>query len=448
MDEIEKIVDAVLYEGYILWPYRRSAGKNQQRWTFGCLFPRAYSEATGGSDGWFNRTECLVVGDDPVIDVRARWLQVVERQVEQRQENGHFTPVDALGTGDEMMLTWEEARECEAIAPGIRLSRLPSPVTTPIDVPAGDQIVQLADGSGNIVGRVVRRWQRLRGEVAVSAHRLRPGLFRLTVQVVNALDIDGIPDTRDAAARQALVSAHVIFRAHGGEFVSLTDPPVELVGPAVECRNIGTWPVLAGQEGDRHLLLSSPIILPDYPQVAPESSGDLFDAAEIDQLMLLSVLSLTDDEKAEMRATDPQSREILRRAEAMTNGDFMQLHGAIRDFRLLRDQPIHDNPIADPFSILDRPAPESIVWENIRLRAGDRVRLNPSPGGDIFDLALAGRTATIQRIDQDFENRLHLAVTVDDDPGRDLGNGQSLGHLFYFRPEEIEPLEKPEGAGR
>jgi hypothetical protein len=145
----------------------------------------------------------------------------------------------------------------------------------------------------------------------------------------------GSPD-RQAALRQTFCSAHTILHAQEGEFLSLTDPPPALRAEAADCANTGTWPVLVGAEGERHTMLSSPIILPDYPQVAPESPGDMFDAAEIDQLLRLSILSMTEAEKREMRATDPKTRAILERTESMTPEELMRLHGTVREFGLSR----------------------------------------------------------------------------------------------------------------
>jgi hypothetical protein len=181
--------------------------------------------------------------------------------------------------------------------------------------------------------------------------------------------------------------------------------------------------VLVGEEGQRDTLLSSPIILYDYPRVAPESPGDLFDSSEIDQLLALNILTLTEDEKAEMRATDPRARRILERTEALTARDFMSLHGTIRDLQ-----------------VLERPVPGRVVVGGVEVSAGTRVRLRPRPGRDIFDLALAGKTAIVESIEQDYDERVHLAVTPEDDPGRDLGQARLIGHRFFFAPEEVEPL--------
>jgi hypothetical protein len=171
--------------------------------------------------------------------------------------------------------------------------------------------------------------------VEVEAEPLREGLFRVTVRITNSTPWEG--EDRESTLKQTFVSTHTTLEVEGGEFVSLIDPPEELRGAAQGCENIKTWPVLVGEKGERNMMLSSPIILYDYPQIAPESPGDLFDGTEIDQMLILNVLTLTDEEKEEVRASDPRAREILERAEALSPEELMNLHGAIREFRMLRD---------------------------------------------------------------------------------------------------------------
>jgi hydrogenase maturation protease len=95
---------------------------------------------------------------------------------------------------------------------------------------------------------------------------------------------------------------------------------------------------------------------------------------------------------------------------------------------------------------LERPAPDTVVVGGVELRRRSRVRLRPRPGGDVLDAVLAGRTAVIEGIDQDLEGNIQLAVTVDDDPGRDLGERRQPGHRFFFSPEEVEPLADQDEA--
>ena len=138
---------------------------------------------------------------------------------------------------------------------------------------------------------------------------------------------------RDGALLHSFVSTHAILESAEGEFISLLDPPTALRSVAETCRNQGLWPVLVGEEGDCHTLLASPIILYDYPQVAPESPGDLFDGAEIDEILSLRILTMTDDEKREMRYSDERAREILERTENLPEEQLMKLHGALGSLR-------------------------------------------------------------------------------------------------------------------
>ncbi len=293
MDSVRKIADAVLYEGYILWPYRRSALKNSQRWTFGGVYPRAWSEAGHDDDRWRMRTECRFRGEAGDLDVRVRFLHVVRRQLMRGDE-----PVDELEVDGERYLSWEEARERE-VGEG------------PIAIPAGSEREELGGDAA-----IVRSWQALEGRVDVRAEE-----GRVRVLVENETPFEGA-DREDTLGR-TFCSTHAILR--GPEFVSMT----EVEG----CENDGTWPVLVE---DGRTMLSSPIILEDFPQIAPESPGDLFDGGEIDQLLTLSILSMTDEEKAEMRASDPRAREILERTEALTQEELMALHGTVRQLQVRR----------------------------------------------------------------------------------------------------------------
>ena len=336
MDGAKKIAETVLYEGYVLWPYRRSAKKNQQRWTFGGVYPRAYSEARGEDDPWIMQTQCVVSGDEEsTIEVRVRFLHVAERKVgRKRGEALEF--VDELRTGGELYLSWDEAIEREIGVGRFEISDLlESPMRVGIDIPGGSREEPLAEPGGEVVGAVVRGWRTLCGTVEVEAEPLREGVFRVTVGITNTTPWGG--EGRESTLRQTFASTHTALEVEGGEFVSLTDPPDELREVAEACENLKTWPVLVGEEGERSMLLSSPIILYDYPQIAPESPGDLFDGGEIDQLLVLNILSLTEEEKEEKRASDPRTREILERTEALSEEELMNLHGAVREFRMLRE---------------------------------------------------------------------------------------------------------------
>ncbi|MEJ7843611.1 MAG: hypothetical protein WKF95_17750 [Rubrobacter sp.] len=335
MDPVKKIADAVLYEGYILWPYRRSAKKNQQRWTFGGVYPRAYSEARGEDDPWIMQTQCPLSGDEAsTIEARVRFLHVTERKVGVRKDEA-LEFVEELRVGGELYLPWDEATEREIEVGRFKISELlESPKRVEIDIPGGSSEEPVADSTGEVVAALVRSWRALRGAVEVEAKPLQDGLFRMTVRITNTTPWGG--EDRESTLRQAFASTHTVLEVKGGEFVSLMDPPEPFREAVRGCENLKTWPVLVGEEGGRSVMLSSPIILYDYPQIAPESPGDLFDGGEIDQLLILNILTLTDEEKEEMRASDPRAREILTRCESLTPEQLMSLHGVVRESQRLR----------------------------------------------------------------------------------------------------------------
>jgi hypothetical protein len=431
----DKIAAAVLYEGYLLWPYRRSARKNQKRWTIGGVYPRAYSEADGGHDPWYMQTECLVRGTDPTVTVAVRFLQVVDRQVTRKTSDGSFECVDTLHIGSTRHLTWEEATEREIMIEDFRPARVQASRHTDIDIAAGHTREPLPDSDGQVVGALTRTWRSLSGSVEVTAVEVQQDLSKLRVKIMNTTPWTG--QDRDTTLKQTLIATHTVLTVQEGAFISLMDAPEALKEAADSCQNVKAWPVLIGEAGEAQAMLSSPIILYDYPQIAPESPGDLFDGTEIDQLLVLNILALTDEEKEEMRASDPRAREILTRTESLGPSDFMRLHGGIRDIQTLHDDRLPDRL----WQTLEGPTPQHIVVKDTAITKGSKVRLHPRPGGDIFDLALAGKVAVVESIEQDYDDRIHVTVTLEDDPGRDLA-GVKPGHRFFFAPDEVEALEE------
>ena len=170
--------------------------------------------------------------------------------------------------------------------------------------------------------------------ITLGAFPVDEELYKITLEVANEGSVtDPVACNRDCALMRSLLSAHSILSVEGGEFVSLLDPPEEIKEFAAKCKNMGTFPVLVGEENQRDAMLSSPIILYDYPQIAPESAGDLFDGTEIDEILALRILTLTEDEKREMRDGDERARQILERTEALPEEQFLKLHGVLRGMR-------------------------------------------------------------------------------------------------------------------
>jgi hypothetical protein len=330
----DRITRAVLYEGYMLYPYRPSAVKNQQRFNFGVVYPQIFSERNS-TDPWVMRSECLLQGTTASrVEVRVRCLQVVERSVEEMAK-GEFRPVKSLTVDGRTFYSWQEAVERETAIPSSAVEDLLSqPVTVPLQLPASAAEEVLADSRGAVVGRILRTQQAIDGSITLEAHAAAPDIFKITVWVANTTPIERPAQiTRDSALLRSLVSAHVVLGVENGEFVSLLDPP-EALRPAVDdCHNQGVFPVLVGEANQRDTMLASPIILYDYPQIAPESAGDLFDGTEIDEILSLRIMTMTDEEKREMRESDERARQMLERTENMPAEQFMKLHGVLRGLR-------------------------------------------------------------------------------------------------------------------
>jgi hypothetical protein len=449
LDAARAVADAVLYEGYLLYPYRASAAKNRSRWQFGVLgppaaAPQAFAEAPDMA------MQCLLTPiprdlgvvvapsrpspisvptttprsrEQAAVTIHLRFLQLQAREVQRLEPDGSYTPVDALDIDGSPVLTWDEAVERE-----ITLPRRPLPGTAefPIDVPGGEDA---EDAAG---GRVVRRRWPLQARVHIRAEA-DGDLVRLAVTVTN--EHPYMAADKDEAVRRSLLGAHLLIEAHEAAFVSLLDPPPEAAPAAARCRQHRCWPVLAGPQGTADILLGAPIILYDHPQVAGESPGALFDSTEIDEILTLRVMTMTDDEKAEARATDPRAGAIVDRCDAMTAADMQHLHGARRD---TPDVPWWD-PEAD--SSVD-PGADVVVIDGVPVSQGSLVRVHPSRRADAQDLFFADRIARVTAVVHDVDGGVHVALVLVDDPAADLHDW--YGRYFYFAPEELEPLTREE----
>ncbi|MDQ2856751.1 MAG: hypothetical protein M3R68_10510, partial [Acidobacteriota bacterium] len=349
LELVDKIVNAVLYEGYMLYPYRPSAVKNRQRWNFGVLYPQSYSETRGGTEATSMQTECLMlVNDATVLEVRIRFLHLVQRQIGKVSESaaqGHYDSapdyqaVESLEVDGQRFQSWQEAIEREVVVPAARLRDLEAePQHLTFGFPAQYQFEPLSDKSGRLVGVIVRHQELVTGEISLSAKQEGDGLSKITVKISNRTALDDVSNNivrsdRDLALLCSTVSTHTILGVTRGEFVSQLDPPEHLRAASSTCNNAGTWPVLVGAEGATDTMLSSPIILYDYPQIAPESAGNLFDGTEIDEILTLRIMTMTEEEKREMRGADDRARQILERTETLPIEQLMKMHGAVRGLK-------------------------------------------------------------------------------------------------------------------
>jgi len=429
------VADAVLYEGYVLYPYRASSRKNQVRFQWGVLMPRLYSEADG-SERWNNTTACLLQPDEnSILHVRLRFLQTQRRQVERVSGSG-FEGVAQLEVDGLAHLGWDEAVEHVIDLPPMAVDTTGTEQVRNFVITGGSDIEQIVDSSGKVVGRFVRTRQPLQGRVvATVADRDRAsGTVRVLVSVANTSDARS-SDGRGDAICHGLVGVHTILAVRSGKFVSLLDPPAVAASAAARCRSDGSYPVLVGN--DDKVVLSSPIILYDHPEVAERSPGDLYDSLEIDEILALRVMTLTEDEKAEARATDPRAASIIDRCDAMSPDTLGSLHGEMRPVTPPdegRDVPWWDPAVdseVDPWS-------DSVWIGPVEIRQGAAVRLRPGQRSDAQDMFLDGQAATVAGVFKDVDGETHVAVTLDDDPATVELAWQ--GRFLFFRPDEVEPL--------
>ncbi len=447
LDLIKDIANAVLYEGYILYPYRPSSIKNRQRWTFGTIFPRAFAGRQG--DASTMQTQLLMRGgDNATIGVRVRFLQVLTREVGSLRgpvaNPSEATETDVmlvprLEVDGKDFLAWEEAIEREVALPDLSVTELVRvPRKQPFRFDSTRSLEPIHNLQNEAVGLLIRSSCSIEGRVELSAETLTADVHRITVRIDNRTQLSDVEcSDRNTAQRHAFASTHTILDARDGAFLSLMDPPEELREASANCDNQGTWPVLVGKAGDDNAMLSSPIILYDYPDIAPESPGDLFDATEIDEILTLRILAMTDAEKREMASTDARARALLQRTHGLTAAELAQMHGVMR--------PTHEasraaDSLAGRVAGETKPRLVSLLSSSVELSIGAQVRLRPKAGGDIMDLALKDKIAIVEAIERDFEDRVHVAVTLLDDPGRDLGTAGFPGHRFYFSQEELEPI--------
>jgi hypothetical protein len=449
-----QVADAVLYEGYLLYPYRASSPKNQVRWQFGVLGPPGAAEAGVGEPATMATEVALESADVAFVDVYLRFLQVQSRIVERCTEDG-WQEVDELTVGGTRWIPFHEAVSREVPLRNIPLDALENGRELTVSAPAGEEFEELCDESsaGRVVGRLTRRHAALHGTVTLTS---RPGQDpRLTVLTLAAENntwwspdaVAGV-SARDAAARYSFVGTHVLLTAQGTRFLSLLDGPDWADADTKTFTQSRCWPVLIETDEGSDAVLVAPIILGDHPSIAPESAGDLFDATEIDEILTLRVMTMTEAEKAEARGTDPRAAAILARCDAMSPQELAALHGAQRPTERtidLTNVPVFSDVTEDELPWWDEgqdaraaPTTDSVVVKGVPIAKGSRVLLRPSRRADAQDLFLAGMTALVQRVYYDVDGDTHVAVVLEDDPGRDLYD--TTGRFYYFGPEEIEPL--------
>ena len=431
-DRARAVADAVLYEGYLLYPYRGTSSKNQSRWQFGVLGPPGAAESGLGEDDALAAD--FLIDDARALTLVVRFLQLQHRRAERTTGSGDFAPVDELQTPAGSWLTWDEAVECETSFGPLALGD--QPWSLPVTADAATDI-EVLDG-----GRLVRERHEIRGVLTVTCEP-DGDLRRVSVRVANT----GVParDKGDAIAR-SMIGTHLIAEVVGGRFISLLEPPQSAADAVSRCGRHRCFPVLAGPPGTDDMLLITPIILYDHPEVAEQSDTALYDCTEIDEILTLRVMTMTDDEKAQARATDPRAARIIDECDAMSPEAMARLHGVLRDPHALKVSAglvpeIPEgvdwwDPLADDAV---RPEIDAVLVNGVRIARGSKVRLRPRSNADAQDIFVAGKTARVTSVHEDVEGNKHVGVVVDEDPAADLHDW--YGRYLYFSPDEVEPLQ-------
>ncbi|MBW8705994.1 hypothetical protein MBT84_40910 [Streptomyces sp. MBT84] len=393
-----QVADAVLFEGSPLHPYRASAARNGLRRQFGVLVPPAWN--ADGDEYDFQHTECLMEpGTGATLAVELRFLRARRPVVQPTRSEGGSQTAPGRGPGGESPAAPAGGTE-ERVEAVVAVDRLAEGdgITIPFVRPAGEESEPIRDEDGRVVGHRTFRHEEIGGVLRLAARRIEGPyrLMRLTAVVENTSawtpEENGNTD-RDAALRHSLVATHLLIGLSAGSFLSMTEPPEWARGVSAACRNLHTWPVLAGEPGRADVMLSSPVILGDHPVLDPHTRRTALEATDLD-----AVLAPAD-------SAPPEWREP---GKATGSG---------------------------PAS-----APDRVVVNGRHVVAGCRVLLNPGlRRTDAQDFFLRGRTATVEAVLNDVDGSVHLAVTVEDDPGAEIRREQ--GVFLYFRPDEVTPLE-------
>ncbi|MCW3013653.1 MAG: hypothetical protein JWO02_745 [Solirubrobacterales bacterium] len=401
---LEQLVTTLLYEGYALYPYTPGATKNATPTPFGIVYPPVYARSSPSTFDHLRLQAIMQAAEDPTLAITVLFLEPAGER--------------------------HEGVERRVQLPATSLAALEA---EPLTVPFAFDAVQ--------------------GHVRMTAQAFHDGLVRVTASVHNATEVPEGLD-RPAALRASLLSTHVVATVTGGTFISPIAPPEHAATANMACANVNTFPVLATPDDD--VILGAAIVLPDHPQIAPESMGSLFDSTEIEEALLLHLLALSDDEVESIADQDPAVREMLRRAIETTPAEFAKLRGRVTmaepgtDFTKTGPDPY----AVPPMRLIDASGAEvpldvptigdelrgerELVVDGVMYRLGDQVRLRPEAGRNAQDHLLDGRTATIERIYVDYADAVHLCVTVDDDPGQELM--RDIGRYLYFKPFEVEAL--------
>jgi hypothetical protein len=331
---LENLTQTLLYEGYALYPYYRSAIKNQKPVPFGVIFPSDYNNYHEHSHSNM-QSQCIISGgDDLTVNIHVRFLHLRKTELFQADNKGDtYVPVVSLEIGGNTYQAGWQTIERKISTEDIPVSELISNCKIiPVEFDNMNEGEIILNEEKEVAAKRIINVSEIKGSIKMEADAVKemPGSFRITVTVTNTTPVENAESvSRDEVFLQSFLSTHIILQTRQGEFISHQDPPEEWKHAIASCNNINTWPMLIDKNNST--LLSSPIILYDYPEINPQSSGDLFDSTEIEEALLLHVNLLSDEEKKRIGSNDEKLQAMLNKVNSMTPEDLNIYHSMMKD---------------------------------------------------------------------------------------------------------------------
>jgi hydrogenase maturation protease len=330
---LENLTKTLLYEGYALYPYHRSAAKNQKPIPFGVVFPKLYNDYNQYAHSKM-QTECIVTGSyDLALSITIRFLHLKKIELFQRvASDENYIPAYDLTIGNKFYQTGWQTIERKISTGDLLISDLiKQKKLIPFEFDKTCNTEYLPDEEKIVTAKQIDTVSEINGIVNIGAAPVEniQNAFKVTVTITNNTAIEKAESTtRDEALSQSFLSTHTILQSPNGEFISHQNPGINWKTIIEQCENISAWPILI-DEGNT-TLLASPIVLYDYPKINPQSPGDLFDSTEIEEALLLHVAVLSDEEKKRIAQTDEKLKAMLEKVHNVTPEDLINFHSGLK----------------------------------------------------------------------------------------------------------------------
>ncbi|MEP6513945.1 MAG: hypothetical protein ABJA79_08750 [Parafilimonas sp.] len=335
---LENLTRTLLYEGYALYPYHRSAVKNQKPIPFGVVFPRDYNAHNEHARSNM-QTQCIIDGsDDSLININVRFLhlkkiELLEHIAPEENAGNDFIPVFNLTVKDKSYQAGWQTIERKITAGDLQIAQL---IRHKEVISIGfDKMFERKNiyaDSDTIAAKQINNVSEIKGTVIIAAALVEnmQNVFRITVNISNTTPVaDAEVVTRDEVLSQSFLSTHIVLQTRNAAFISHQSPGEKWEAAIAGCENINTWPILIDENDTT--LLSSPIILYDHPQINPQSSGDLFDSTEIEEALLLHVNLLSDEEKKRIAQSDEKLQAMLSKVSQVTLEELINFHSGLKE---------------------------------------------------------------------------------------------------------------------